>query len=177
MSLWTRILPVDLRPNARSVGPSGVEPAVSGRLPYPPRRQPSSRIASPALRSCPSTYEQKDVESATPSNFPFNFTHIFTAALDTGARYGPVAIPVGSLFNEPITGGTLVGTGINAINQGGFAHHFLYDNLSDEVTSIDLYGMTDDGFAFYIRESGVGPSASRVTRVKMKTGETNSTKY
>lgn len=79
---------------------------------------------------------------------------------------GPVVIPGDALFNEPVTGGTLVGPGVNATIQGSFAHPSLYNNLSHEVTSIDFYGVTDDKFAFYIHESGVGSSTSKVNRVE-----------
>jgi Protein of unknown function (DUF3237) len=75
----------------------------------------------------------------------------------------PILIPGGYLVNEPITSGTVVGPSINATVQGGFAHPSVYGAL--QVPSIDLYGMTNDGQAFYIHETGIGSNAAQVTRL------------
>lgn len=114
-------------------------------------------------RSLASSNRAAPAHSSTP--LPFNFTYLFTATLKLGdpSNIRPILIPGGYLVNEPIMSDTVVGPSINATVQGGFAHPSVYGAL--QVPSIDLYGMTSDGQAFYIHETGTGSNAAQVTRL------------
>lgn len=106
--------------------------------------------------------------SSTPSTstpLPIQLQPIFTANLILGKPYAPIAIPGGVLINEPITGGSVSGQGINGTIQGGFAHPAVYENGTLQVPVIDVYGVSEDGESFYIYETGVGSIAAQVTRI------------
>ncbi|MCJ1462728.1 hypothetical protein MMC07_001331 [Pseudocyphellaria aurata] len=115
--------------------------------------------------------------SATPSSanatsdpFPFQLQPIFTAKLILGKPYAPIPIPGGVLINEPITGGSVSGRGINGTILGGFAHPPVYNNGTLQVPVIDVYGVSEDGESFYIHETGVGSIPAQVTRIELTIG-------
>ena len=69
---------------------------------------------------------------------------------------------------EPITGGNITGSALNGTIQGGVAYPTLVSNQTVQDVTIVIYGVTDDGESFFVRESGVGASNSQVTRIVRK---------
>jgi Protein of unknown function (DUF3237) len=101
---------------------------------------------------------------ATTPTLPFNFTYLFSATLQIGTPSNYIAVEGGTLINEPIVSGTIVGPAVNGTIQGGFAHPSIY-NTTLQVPVIDLYGVTSDNSSFYIHETGTGTPAEQVTRI------------
>lgn len=101
---------------------------------------------------------------ATAPTLPFNFTYLFSATLQIGTPSNYIAVEGGTLINEPIISGTIVGPAVNGTIQGGFAHPSIY-NTTLQVPVIDLYGVTSDNSSFYIHETGTGTPAEQVTRI------------
>lgn len=56
---------------------------------------------------------------------------------------------------EPIVGGNIT-SAINATVSGGFAFPQTIVNNTIELVQIGLYGVTSDGYSFYVSEKGVG---------------------
>ena len=64
---------------------------------------------------------------------------------------------------EPITGGTVSGSAINATVEGGIAYPVLYRNSTVELVDIVLYGNTIDEIPYLIQVTGRGLPTSQVT--------------
>ena len=92
-------------------------------------------------------------------------TLLFNGTLYLGKPSKPVPVPGGYLINEPITGGVVRGPTINATIQCGFAHPPVYDNGTLQVPMIDVYGVSEDGYPFYIHETGIGSNPAQATRI------------
>lgn len=61
--------------------------------------------------------------------------------------------------------GTISGPLLNGKISGGFAHPSVYNNETLEYPDFDLFGSSDDGSPFVIRQTGVGSTKGTVTRI------------
>lgn len=109
--------------------------------------------------------------SISPFDATFDTTFLFTATIGLGqpppGAMGPKAItvPGGVLVPEPIPNGTVAGPYINGTILGGLASPSIYNNQTLQVPVINIYGVTDDGYPFYIHETGIGLPTAQVTRI------------
>jgi hypothetical protein len=68
---------------------------------------------------------------------------------------------------EPIPSGTISGPLINATILGGIAYPTILSNNMTvyQLPMVEVYGMTNDGVAFFVKESGIGAPTRQITRV------------
>ncbi len=98
---------------------------------------------------------------------PFNITYLFTATLNLGPANKPVSINsnTGVIVPEQILNGTVTGPAINGTITAGLAFPSVYKNGTIQAPLIEVYGVTDDGVALYIKETGVGSPTGQMTRI------------
>ena len=122
----------------------------------------------------PFVFAQPSFLPRSPSLFPrgeipFEFTHLFTANLTVGGAEKPITIPGGEAVVEPITGGYLTGSYVNATVHSGIAHPTImqFDNQTSQSPFIQLWGATTDNETFFVSVDGVGfphPQVARAVR-------------
>jgi len=69
------------------------------------------------------------------------------------------------VITEPIVNGTVTGPSFNATIISGLAAPSILNNRAIQVPVINLYGLTDDGYPFYLHETEVGMPAAQITRI------------
>ena len=92
--------------------------------------------------------------ASTPAQPTIN--HLLSASILIGTTLKPISSVGGPVRQiEPIVGGNITGA-INATVSGGFAFPQTIVNNTIELVQIGLYGVTSDGYSFYVSEKGVG---------------------
>ncbi len=137
--------------------------------------RPSSFVAGLCLslvQSChgtPLSVERSEL-ATTASTLPFNTTYVFSVAIALGQppstlTQKPITIPGGVVVPEPILNGTVSGPAFNGTILSGLATPAIYENQTLQVATIDLYGVSSDGYPFRIHETGVGSISAQITRI------------
>jgi hypothetical protein len=125
-----------------------------------------SLASAPLLcAASPAFYPRDGSKLVATPQLPFNFTYLFTAHLNLGAAEKPITIPGGVRVVEPILNGTVTGPAINATISPSLAMPTIVNNGTLQRPVINAFGTTDDGFPFYLYESGVGSGQAQTTRI------------
>ncbi|KAJ4373769.1 hypothetical protein N0V83_002508 [Neocucurbitaria cava] len=130
-----------------------------------------SGVVSPLLFSILASSAKANIfEERSDRALPFNFTYAFTAQLNLGKPLPPINITGGVLNTEPILNGTVTGPAINATVTGGIATPSIYQNGIIQVPTIQVWGITSEGYGFVINELGIGSPKGQVTRIQLTIG-------
>jgi hypothetical protein len=123
----------------------------------------------------PLSAERSDLATTTETapTLPFNTTYVFSVAIGLGQppstlSQKPITIPGGVVVPEPILNGTVSGPAFNGTIISGLATPAQYENQTLQVATIDLYGVSSDGYPFRIHETGVGSISAQITRIVSK---------
>ncbi|KAK5242385.1 hypothetical protein LTR96_007222 [Exophiala xenobiotica] len=113
--------------------------------------------------------------AAAAPTLPFNTTYVFSVAIGLGQppstlTQNPITIPGGVVVPEPILNGTVSGPAFNGTIISGLATPAQYENQNVQVATIDLYGVSSDGYPFRIHETGVGSISAQITRIEIDIG-------
>lgn len=66
---------------------------------------------------------------------------------------------------EPITGGSIFGSALNATVKGGVAYPSIFDNGTLQDAFITTYGTTVDGAAFLVQVTGIGKPTEQFSSI------------
>lgn len=125
-----------------------------------------SIASAPLFCSASPVYCPREVDKPTVTReLPFNLTYLFTAHLNLGAVEKPIAIPGGVRVVEPIINGIVNGPAINATISPSLATPTIGNSSTLQRPVINAFGTTDDGFPFYLYESGIGSNSAQTTRI------------
>lgn len=150
--------------------------ALSHRLTlHAPNMRTSSFVAGLCLslvQCCygtPLSVERSEL-ATTASALPFNTTYVFSVAIGLGQppstlTQKPITIPGGVVVPEPILNGTVSGPAFNGTILSGLATPAIYENQTLQVVTIDLYGVSSDGYPFRIHETGIGSISTQITHI------------
>ncbi|KIW59333.1 hypothetical protein PV05_03787 [Exophiala xenobiotica] len=113
--------------------------------------------------------------ATTASALPFNTTYVFSVAIGLGQppstlTQKPITIPGGVVVPEPILNGTVSGPAFNGTILSGLATPAIYENQTLQVVTIDLYGVSSDGYPFRIHETGIGSISTQITHIEIEIG-------
>ncbi|KAL6718573.1 hypothetical protein ACLMJK_004665 [Lecanora helva] len=105
-----------------------------------------------------------------PSAPPSTSNVLFSANVGLGKALPPVPIPGGQRVVEPITGGIVNGSLINATIAGGLAYPRLLSNGTIEDAEIIIYGQTVDNSSYFVTIAGIGIVMGQIARVNFEIG-------
>jgi hypothetical protein len=66
---------------------------------------------------------------------------------------------------EPFINGTITGPAFNGTILGGIGSPRIYNQGTSQLPTVIIYGYTDDGVPFFVREDGIGSPSSAFTRI------------